>query len=70
MKVAERIARQRADVIFVVVGGEEIHYGWDKLHTGLAELQAVGAEPGQTTTCPGSSSSAGSCPSNWPTSSG
>ena len=34
MKVAERIARQRADVLFVVVGGEEIHYGWDKLHTG------------------------------------
>jgi glycosyltransferase involved in cell wall biosynthesis len=21
-------------VLFVVVGGEEIHYGWDKLHTG------------------------------------
>ena len=34
MKVADRIARQRADVLFVVVGGEEIHYGWDKLHTG------------------------------------
>ncbi len=34
MKVAGRIARQRADVLFVVVGGEEIHYGWDKLHTG------------------------------------
>jgi glycosyltransferase involved in cell wall biosynthesis len=34
MKVADRIARERADVLFVVVGGEEIHYGWDKLHTG------------------------------------
>jgi glycosyltransferase involved in cell wall biosynthesis len=34
MKVADRIARIRADVLFVVVGGEEIHYGWDKLHTG------------------------------------
>ncbi len=34
MQVADRICRQRADVIFVVVGGEEIHYGWDKLHTG------------------------------------
>jgi glycosyltransferase involved in cell wall biosynthesis len=34
MKVADRIARERPDVTFVVVGGEEIHYGWDKLHTG------------------------------------
>ena len=34
MKVADRIARARSDVVFVVVGGEEIHYGWDKLHTG------------------------------------
>ncbi len=34
MKVAQRIARERSDVLFVVVGGEEIHYGWDKLHTG------------------------------------
>jgi glycosyltransferase involved in cell wall biosynthesis len=34
MKAAQQIARARADVLFVVVGGEEIHYGWDKLHTG------------------------------------
>ena len=34
MKVAHRIAQTRTDVVFVVVGGEEIHYGWDKLHTG------------------------------------
>ena len=34
MKVAQRIARERSDVLFVVAGGEEIHYGWDKLHTG------------------------------------
>jgi len=34
MKVAHRIAQARPDVLFVVVGGEEIHYGWDKLHTG------------------------------------
>ena len=34
MRVADRIARRRADVLFVVAGGEEIHYGWDKLHTG------------------------------------
>ena len=34
MQVADRICRRRSDVLFVVVGGEEIHYGWDKLHTG------------------------------------
>lgn len=34
MKVAQRIATARSDVVFVVAGGEEIHYGWDKLHTG------------------------------------
>lgn len=34
MKTAQRIARERSDVLFVIVGGEEIHYGWDKLHTG------------------------------------
>jgi glycosyltransferase involved in cell wall biosynthesis len=34
MQIAGRICRERADVVFVVVGGEEIHYGWDKLHTG------------------------------------
>jgi glycosyltransferase involved in cell wall biosynthesis len=35
MKIADRIARARNDVLFVVVGGEEVHYGWDKLHTGM-----------------------------------
>ena len=39
MKVADRIARERADVVFVVVGGEEIHYGWDKLHTGAPSFK-------------------------------
>jgi glycosyltransferase involved in cell wall biosynthesis len=39
MKVADRIARARADVLFVVVGGEEIHYGWDKLHTGMPSFK-------------------------------
>jgi glycosyltransferase involved in cell wall biosynthesis len=34
MKVARRICKARSDVIFIVAGGEEIHYGWDKLHTG------------------------------------
>jgi glycosyltransferase involved in cell wall biosynthesis len=39
MKVAGRIAAARSDVVFVVVGGEEIHYGWDKLHTGAASFK-------------------------------
>lgn len=39
MKVADRIARARPDVLFVVVGGEEIHYGWDKLHTGTPSFK-------------------------------
>jgi glycosyltransferase involved in cell wall biosynthesis len=39
MKVANRIAAERSDVIFVVVGGEEIHYGWDKLHTGAPSFK-------------------------------
>ena len=34
MAVAHRISRERADVLFVVVGNEETYYGWDKLHTG------------------------------------
>jgi glycosyltransferase involved in cell wall biosynthesis len=39
MKVAARIARARSDVVFVVAGGEEIHYGWDKLHTGAPSFK-------------------------------
>lgn len=34
MKVADRICRERADVLFVVVGSEDTYYGWDRLHTG------------------------------------
>jgi glycosyltransferase involved in cell wall biosynthesis len=34
MRVARRIARARADVLFLVVGGEMSCYGWDRLHTG------------------------------------
>ena len=34
MEVAQRIARERADVLFVVVGGDATYYGWDALHTG------------------------------------
>ena len=39
MKVARRICTARSDVIFVVAGGEEIHYGWDKLHTGAPSFK-------------------------------
>ena len=34
MEVARRVAAERPDVLFVVVGSDEIYYGWDKLHTG------------------------------------
>jgi glycosyltransferase involved in cell wall biosynthesis len=34
MKVAQRIATERSQVLFVVVGSELTYYGWDKLHTG------------------------------------
>jgi len=34
MKVAQHIARERSQVLFVVVGSELTYYGWDKLHTG------------------------------------
>jgi glycosyltransferase involved in cell wall biosynthesis len=39
MKLADRIAKVRPDVLFVVAGGEEIHYGWDKLHTGTPSFK-------------------------------
>ncbi len=39
MRAADRIARARSDVLFVLVGGEEIHYGWDKLHTGAPSFK-------------------------------
>ncbi len=34
MEVAGRIARERADVVFVVVGSDRTYYGWDVLHVG------------------------------------
>ena len=46
MKVAHRIAQARSDVVFVVAGGEEIHYGWDKLHTGSPSFKQWVLEPG------------------------
>jgi glycosyltransferase involved in cell wall biosynthesis len=33
MRVANQIARERRDVLFVVVGQEDSYYGWDRLHT-------------------------------------
>jgi glycosyltransferase involved in cell wall biosynthesis len=39
MQAAARIARVRSDVLFVIAGGEEIHYGWDKLHTGAPSFK-------------------------------
>lgn len=34
MRLAGRIARERANVLFVVAGDEETYYGWDRLRTG------------------------------------
>jgi glycosyltransferase involved in cell wall biosynthesis len=34
MQVAGRICRERSDVLFVVVGGDDTYYGWDALLTG------------------------------------
>lgn len=34
LRVAQRIAQARPDVLFVVVGSEQVYYGWDRLHTG------------------------------------
>jgi glycosyltransferase involved in cell wall biosynthesis len=39
MNVVRRIAQIRPDVLFVVVGSEEIYYGWDKLHTGESSFK-------------------------------
>jgi glycosyltransferase involved in cell wall biosynthesis len=34
MRLAARIAQERPDVLFVVIGSDEIYYSWDKLFTG------------------------------------
>lgn len=39
MQMAARIARIRPDVLFAVVGTEQVHYGWDALHTGKASFK-------------------------------
>lgn len=39
LRVAERIGRQRSDVLFVVAGGDESYYGWDQQFTGKASFK-------------------------------
>jgi glycosyltransferase involved in cell wall biosynthesis len=39
MDVAQRVARERPDVLFAVVGQEESYYGWDLLHTGVPSFK-------------------------------
>jgi glycosyltransferase involved in cell wall biosynthesis len=34
MKIAQRILRERSDVLFAVAGDESVYYGWDRLFTG------------------------------------
>jgi glycosyltransferase involved in cell wall biosynthesis len=34
LAVAERIARERSDVLFVIAGDERAYYGWDSFHAG------------------------------------
>lgn len=34
LRLAQRIGRERPDVLFVVAGDEQTHYGWDPLFTG------------------------------------
>jgi glycosyltransferase involved in cell wall biosynthesis len=48
LRVAARIAAERPDVVFVVAGGDRVHYGWDALATGGATFRewALGRTPG------------------------
>jgi glycosyltransferase involved in cell wall biosynthesis len=39
LKVAERIGRERSDVLFAVAGSEESYYGWDNHFTGKASFK-------------------------------
>lgn len=39
LRVAERIGRQRSDVLFAVAGDEQIYYGWDPQFTGAASFK-------------------------------
>jgi glycosyltransferase involved in cell wall biosynthesis len=39
MKVSQRLCRARSDLLFLVVGEEEIHYGWDQFRTGQSSFK-------------------------------
>lgn len=39
MRLAQRIARARSDVLFAVVGQDRSYYGWDRLHTGQGSFK-------------------------------
>lgn len=39
LRVAGRICRQRSDVLFAVVGGDETYYGWDRQIVGQASFK-------------------------------
>ncbi len=50
LAVADRIARARSDVLFVVAGDERAYYGWDSFHAGGIPFKdwamaRVGADP-------------------------
>jgi glycosyltransferase involved in cell wall biosynthesis len=40
MRLAQRIARERSDVLFAVVGQDRSYYGWDRLHTGQPSFKS------------------------------
>jgi glycosyltransferase involved in cell wall biosynthesis len=40
LRVAQRISRERSDVLFIVAGDERIYYGWDDLRTGSTSFKA------------------------------
>jgi glycosyltransferase involved in cell wall biosynthesis len=39
VRVAQRILRDRSDVLFAVAGSQEVYYGWDKQRTGGASFR-------------------------------
>ena len=50
LRLAGRVARERSDVVFVVVGQDRVFYGWDALHTGQPRfkgwaLDQTGVDP-------------------------
>jgi len=47
MRLAQRIARERSDVLFAVVGQDRSYYGWDRLHTGQTSFRQWVLEQGE-----------------------